>query len=134
MSLNFNTGNIADRTVHFPPDEDGKMNDDLHILIWLTMPIGINHFTEKNIEEVWRRVDIWQKVIGSGFTKINIGDPAHFPPDTSEAERTTAIPYVVSKEAVFHAIGLYTNATAKTRSQFLKDLWEAHTRTYHIER
>ena len=121
MSLDWDTTRIEDRPTKFPPDENGKMNDNLHVLIWLTMPIGIYDFTEKNIDEVWRRIDIWQNVIGSGFTMTATNA------DTGEVD---VAPYQVPKEAVYNAVGLRTNAMSKTRPQFLKDLWEAHERVY----
>lgn len=115
MSLDFDTTNIDpdDRAYHFPADPGGSMHHDLHVLIWMTIPVGINKVTEANVEEFWTRVDIWQRVIGSGFNR-----------STDDG----LVPYVVSKEAVFAAVGLSTNASHKSKTTFLKDLYTAHGR------
>lgn len=134
MSLDWDTTAITDPEVNFPPDEQGRMNDDLHVLIWLTIPTGMHSITDKNVEEFWRRVDIWQNVIGSGFTTVKTGDPGDFPPGTSEADRTTVTPYKVRKRSALNAVGLRTNANPKTRAAFLKDLFAAHERTFEVDR
>lgn len=120
MSLDFDLSGIERKSEHFPPDSQGKMNDALHVAIWMTIPIGISRFTDENIAEVWQRIDMWQRVAGSGFT---VWHEDHSDPQ----------PYVLRKEYVVNMVGLHTNANHKTMSQFLKDLANAHVRTHPLE-
>lgn len=120
MSLDWTIAELdpAKRAEVFPPDENGLMNDNLHVLIWLTIPTGVCHVTAKNVDEFWLRVNMWQRTIGSGFTRIVEGaDPE---------------PFLVENKHVQASIGLRTNAGSLTRAQFLKNLAEAHERVYPL--
>lgn len=132
MSLDFDLTRLdeAKRAEVFPPDEDGKMHNALHTLIWATMPVGIGAITSQNAEGFWHRMDIWQKAIGPQFQvwTPNPMGAAAFPPGTPESDMGEWKPLYITKEQVFAAIGLHTNASPKTKTQFLKDLYETHER------
>ena len=129
MSLDWDVTRMEDRLVKFPSDENGQMNDALHVMIWLTIPVGIGHVTEDNVDEWWVRVNLWQQTIGSGFNTVKIGNPGDYPPDTSEDDRTVVTPFLVTKEQAYNAVGLLTNAGPKSKTEFLKDLHAAAHRT-----
>lgn len=117
MSLDWSTERLDEeaRAKHFPPDDAGRMSDALHTLIWATIPVGVGEITAKNADDFWHRLDLWQKGIGAQFqVRNNIRSPW--------------VPLLVTKEQVHAAIGLHTNAASKTKSRFLKDLYDTHAR------
>ena len=115
MSLDYDLTRLdpVKRAEFFPPDANDLMNDELHVLIWLTIPVGIGDLTEANAEDFWIRADLWQKSIGSGWNRV-VGDDL--------------VPIYVTREQVFAAVGLHTNVSSKTDSVFLKDLYAAKSR------
>jgi hypothetical protein len=118
MSLDFDTSRIKDREVHFPADEQGKMNDALHVLIWNSLAIDIGRITEKNVDEVWYRTDMWQRLIGAQFNKwvpVGFGGTNE---DGSEAGSWQ--PFLLTREDIVNAVGLHTNVSNSTRHQFIK--------------
>lgn len=105
MSLDFNVSAIADyANVTTAPTHEG-MPERWHPvtdgLVWASIACGYCEITEKNLDEVWERVRMWQKVIGA-FQSGNQGD----------------VP--TTKEDVRRHIGLRTNASRKTKKEF----WE----------
>lgn len=142
MSLDFDTTKIKDRAVNFPPDENGKMNDTLHVLIWNAMAIDVGSITEANVDEVWWRTDMWQRLIGAGFTKLSTeGDRAELlialdrlamPEDAPlfddwykvysyvTDKMPTWEPFLLTREDIVKGIGLHTNVGFSTRNQFIK--------------
>jgi hypothetical protein len=111
MPFTTDTSLIKDRTEHFPPTEDGLMNDRLHSLTWFLLAVGQGQIKEKNVDEVWVRVQLWQKAVGPMFSRFEVGkDPE---------------PIVVTKDDVVNAIGLHTNVSNLSRTAFLKKLWDA---------
>ena len=124
MSLDFDLTDLdpTKRAEVFPPDEQGKMNDALHVLIWI-LPywgIGVGQITEKNKAEVWTRIDMRQRLVGSGFTKVS---------DDGESVE----PYLLERKHVDAAVGLRINDVTITKAQFLKNLWEAHQRVHPFD-
>jgi hypothetical protein len=150
MSLDYDTTRIdeAKRAEVFPPDEAGKMHDALHVLIWITMAIDIGEITEKNVDEFWTRVWIWQKVVGSGFNKavqvrppVGTCDAVDAPPH--EKDSTTVPckdwtvtddglewqPYLLTRDHVEAAVGLRTNVFPKSsKTEFMKKVYAAAER------
>lgn len=121
MSLDYNTAKIADRKVHFPPDEQGKMNDTLHALIWNMLAIDMTEITEDNIDEVWYRTDMWQRLIGAQFQQWEWRDEA-IRLDGREMKEGNGEwkPLLFTRDDIVHAVGLHTNVGLSTRHQFIK--------------
>ena len=128
MSLDYDTTAIKNRPEVFPPDEQGKMNDTLHVLIWNALAIDVGAITENNVDEVWWRTDFWQKVIGPQFRTyvapppykvvVNSDGSGNLEP-TTEADGTWE-PFFLTREDIVNAIGLATNVSTSTRHQFVK--------------
>lgn len=122
MSLDFNTGEIKDRKVHFPADEQGKMNDYLHALIWNLLAIDVGEITEKNVDEVWFRTDVWQRLIGCQFQQWHWFE--HYTGNCNNMNMAEAngewrqMP--IERDHIVHAIGLHTNVYTSTRAAFVK--------------
>lgn len=102
MSLNF------DSTKCTPPlpkdDNDSALRE---VLIFGTMGTGMNSITKENYHEFYARVHAQELLFGSWRTSLS-GD-VHYP-------------IYVTKEEIKRWIGLTTNASIKTRNQFLKTL------------
>lgn len=128
MSLDYDLRNMENREERFPAEENGDLNAKVQSLIWLTIPVGMEEITNANIKDFWIRADLWQKTMGAQFSRAVVGEPAHFPPGTSDGDRTRWEPIYVTREDVENAVGLHTNASRKTKTQFLRDLYEAHDR------
>jgi hypothetical protein len=139
MSLDFDTSKIKDRKVKFPPDEHGKMNDTLHVLIWNALAIDIGDITEENVDEVWWRTDMWQRLIGAQFQTEDANraelllslDRLAMPEDAplfddwykvwKSVDDTNAwVPFLLTREDIVKGIGLHTNVGLSTRHQFIK--------------
>ena len=89
----------------------GKMPDVLNSLIWITMSIGMNSITEKNWEDFYTRM----KLLGVDRSLLRIDENG-----------SPTIP--ISAEDVRDHIGLMTNASSKTKTQFLKQAYEVASR------
>jgi len=102
MALTWDLTQVQDRSVNFPPDEDGLMNDTVHLTIWWTIPVGIGHITAANADLFYERVMAWCEVTG----------------DSDLAP---------TREQVHQLIGLHTNAAPRTDAEFAKVIeMEAH--------
>lgn len=111
MSLDYDLSQMVDREVNFPPEEGGLMNRVVYSAIWATIPVGISRINSDNVEEFYARWFMW--------TKIN-GDHEWFtdPLDKHGLDMTL--------EKARLLVGLSTNATPLTRSEFLKRMWDAN--------
>lgn len=123
MSLDYDLTDIEDRAVHFPGDAAGKMNDELHVLIFATMSVEMGHLgTDEDVREFWLRLDLWQKVVGPLFQRGN--------PDWVEGHENPGLsPWVgifITAEHVQHAKGLRTNVANAPRSEFLAKIAKIH--------
>lgn len=107
MSLNFNYSKVKNIDNFFTEKDaagDQRMKAELECMIWLTMAIGINVITEKNAEEVFKRVNMVETVSGA-YRTIAGGGKVFF-----------------TLAEVKSLIGLSTNASAKTALQFDKGI------------
>lgn len=93
MALNWDTRNVKDWE-----KKTGALAD---MMIWLTMFVGINEITEKNSSEFFRRVSFLEKINGA-FLSYN------------------KKPKPITLEDVRSFIGLSTNASSITWSQFVR--------------
>jgi hypothetical protein len=131
MSLDYDMTRIKDREVHFPPDEQGRMNDILHVLIWNSMAIDIGEITEANVDEVWFRTDVWQRLIGTQFNKwvpaphpyslvLNEDGSASVNMYDDDEPNGEWVPFELTYDDIVHAVGLRTNVPNSTRYQFIR--------------
>ena len=99
--------------------EDGKtyqMKAEVNTLILLCMNIGMSEITEKNYEKFYNRIHLLENTLdrkdelkGAYCTiTLQVGD------------KEVIKPYQYTKEMIKDLIGLKTNATKLTKSQFLK--------------
>tara|TARA_R110001606_G_scaffold371834_1_gene528731 strand:- start:665 stop:1060 length:396 start_codon:yes stop_codon:yes gene_type:complete len=89
----------------------GKMPDVLNSLIWITMSIGINSITEKTWKDFYTRM----KLLGVDRNLLRRDEDGNY-----------TIP--ISAQDVRDHIGLHTNASSKTKTQFLKQAYEVASR------
>jgi hypothetical protein len=102
MPLTYNLNKIADyKNACFRTD--GDLSPLTQSLIFATMPVGINQITEKNAEEFYTRLNLIERVNGT-FLRTADGKDLFITP-----------------EDIRKHIGLSTNATPRTRPQFLKE-------------
>ena len=89
----------------------GKMPDVLNSLIWITMSIGMNSITEKTWKDFYTRM----KLLGVDRNLLRRDEDGNY-----------TIP--ISAQDVRDHIGLHTNASSKTKTQFLKQAYEVASR------
>jgi len=104
MSLDWNIGKCNNMEAIKSEDEWPTTE----AFIWSTMSVGMNRITEENASEFYARLTIWERLLhGQLIQKRNT--------ETKKWE------YVkVSFDDVKKRIGLYTNASNETRSEWLK--------------
>lgn len=93
-------------------DDDRTLAD---AAIYATMGVGINHITEANCLDFFKRVSFYEKVNGAFRNRVNV--------DTNTVEDA-----FFTAEEVVRLIGLRTNAGLLTLPQFRKAMWETHDR------
>lgn len=125
MSLNWNLGKIEDyKTLCWVKRKRGKKTEEVlnpvtKSLIFAMLAIGMRGITAKNWEEVFRRLRIFEMVIGSFMTRNVFKDkrnPKLFP----------EVSYITPDEVKAH-IGLHTNVSPNKRELWFrvrKDLEE----------
>lgn len=107
MALTWNVTGIKDheRVTTAPHKRGGKnqWHTATESLVWLSMACGFDSITEKNVEEVAERVRMWQHVSGTIY-------------------RTSSGDLKLSLSDIHDHIGLTTNASRLTRTEFNKKL------------
>lgn len=98
MSLNWDMKNVKDWEEL--TDHEKKVAE---VLIWMTMPVGIPTITEKTAKEFQARLQLIELLFG-GMTVEDDGSPR-----------------LIKLEEVERFIGLHTNASTLTRTQFNKN-------------
>ena len=92
------------------PNADGhsvtRMNPVTNRLVWLTMSIGIRYITEKNFEQFFHRVFIYEHAVGA----------SRYDKDRNEKFFTL--------QEVHDNIGLRSNADERTEANFRKMIFE----------
>ena len=124
MSLNFNFEEIKNYK-ELCWVESGETNDAgeqlmkvagvTDAIVWATIAIGMGSITEKNYVEFATRMVMWQGVVGTLLYCAEADDEGN----------TFLSPKTVELEDVVAHIGLKTNASKKTRTQFMKDMERA---------
>lgn len=83
-------------------------------LIWTTMIVGLNEITAENVGEFFARTDTAQQATGQLLHK----DTAT--PETTEPSKW--VPYMITYEDVVRRIGLSSNASRMSKTEFLKHM------------
>ena len=119
MSLDFNFAGI-DGYKELCWTETGELGEDgkpllrvsavTDVLVWATMGIDMGEITQKNYVEFATRLLMWQGVMG----------PMLQEPVEGESGEVTWANRVVGIDDVRRHIGLSTNVSTKTRTQFMK--------------
>ena len=86
--------------------QDGKLTPHTECLLYATMAVGLPEITEKNSREFFKRLRLWEKVVGP-FRFDKKGKDLYF-----------------SLEEVESHIGLSTNASKITKNAFLSKIWQ----------
>jgi hypothetical protein len=107
MSLDFNLRGIKDFENVCFQERDGEKDHTprTRAMIWATMYTGIPHITEKNFEEFYVRVRLYERLFGAGVERYEGG---------------THTPVYCTLDDVKKFIGLRTNADSMTDLQFDK--------------
>jgi hypothetical protein len=95
-----------------------KLTDITETLIFCTMYIGMAEITEKNYLEFYTRLSIYERVMGNFLYNGN-GE--------------TRTPRYFTIQDIKQHIGLQTNASPLTKTQFTKDLYTRHERAVKEE-
>lgn len=115
MPLTFDWQDMKDFEQHIVPREHGEgmqPNPQLETFILLMMPMGVSHeVTEKNVGEFWARLDLMQRMQGAFMHRAGPAgmEDVYFTP-----------------EDVIAYIGLKTNCSTRTRTDFLKSVVKDH--------
>jgi hypothetical protein len=120
MSLNWNIKSVKDckTTCYIGNEDDRTLNPTTETLIWATMIVGIGDLSQKNAEEFWFRLAIYEKLHGGLRRKwegLNV-EPVFF----------------TAKDVQDH-VGLHTNAGFQTRHAWMKHTLETVHRHYARE-
>ena len=115
MSLNWSVQDCKDwkTLTNYEGSEDykdilqWKITDSL---IWASMPCGFNRITNKNYEEVWLKVSLYERYLGNYINKLEDGTKNNY------------IPYYITLEDVKRRIGLHTNSSPYTVRQVFGDI------------
>ena len=109
MPLHWDIGNIKDyKTVCFNGEgDDAELKTVTSTLINLTMNLGINDWTDKNIDEVLLRLRMYESIYGKLVYNGTTGDNS------------------LTNEVIRQHVGLYTNASSFSFAEFKKYCIEA---------
>jgi hypothetical protein len=103
MSLDFELGKIADwKTVCAHPTDAKKLHPVTDSLIWRCLACDMSGISKGNVDEFFWRVRLLQRLDGANW---------HFGVDGT--------PVYITKQDIIDHIGLTTNVSQKTRTQFL---------------
>ncbi len=107
MSLNWNLQQVENYEQFYDEQKDGlfSLNRVAHTIIFHCMSIGISEISEKNWEQFYDRVNMWEKIKG-----------------TTYLDSETRKPLYITKEDVKSMIGLKTNVSDFSKNEFLKRL------------
>lgn len=114
MSLNYNYSAVPEQYTVSPFDKD-RIHPVTNYLIWSSLLTGVGSITKSNYQEVYRRVAVLQKLNGS--------DIQYLDPLTKDL-----VSIYVTLDDIKNHIGLWTNASTMTPSQFDKHIMERLSR------
>lgn len=102
MALNWNVAKVENYKELFDNTDEGRMIEPYSTIVIATMLVGINEITEKNYEKFYNRIHLIESIEGPYFYKDS--EPSY-----------------ITLEDIKRLIGLHTNASNKTKLQFLKN-------------
>lgn len=76
-------------------------------LIWLTMGVDLGEINERNINDFYARIKVWERVCGALL-------------NGSSMENPEITPYYITFEDVFRRVGLVANVSDKSLNEWLK--------------
>lgn len=106
MSLNYDTTKV--NTIKLT-NKEGNMSAITNCLIFITMAVGISEITNKNYKDFFARVRVYEKSCGN---YMNLYDD----------ETNETIKYYITLEDIKDFIGLKTNASTLTKTEFLNNV------------
>jgi hypothetical protein len=115
MSLDWRLTKIKDyETLCWLPDPVApagrkRLNPVTNVIIWATMPVGMNQITEKNYDKFFVRLSALESAFGSYLKEVN---------------RDELVDRPITLAEVRQHIGLATNAASLTGAQFRRQLGE----------
>ena len=107
MALNWDLNKVQDwKQLFHEKDEfeNSKMKFVHERILMHTMAVGMRTITEKNWEQFYARVQMWEKIWGAGYYSDDMR------------------PIYTKEEDVKRMIGLWTNAGEFSKTEFLKRL------------
>ena len=104
MSLNFDYHLVPDHITTSPFDEN-KIHPVTNYLIWSSLLTGISSITKANVDEVFRRIAVLQKLNGSDI-------------QYSDSISGDWVEIYLTRQDIENHIGLWTNASSLTDVQF----------------
>ena len=110
MALNYDTTGIPESITTSPFDMD-QWHPVTHYLMFSTMAIGMGEITKQNAPEFFRRIAILQKIDGPALTYRD------------HLDGTTKKIYITMEDIQNH-IGLKTNVTLQSKTEFNKKMLE----------
>ena len=87
-------------------DKEDCLKQPHSTIVLATMQVGFNEITETNWEEFYKRINFIEKIFGT----------YHYTDD----EKGKPKPEYIKEDDIKRLIGLHTNATKKTPTQFLQ--------------
>ena len=108
MPLNWDISRVADyKKLYGKKDANGNkyLKTMPERIIMLTMAVGIREISDKNWEKFYNRVHLLERIHGCSYYKT---------------VRGKHVPMYITREDVQRMIGLHTNSSTMTRSEFLK--------------
>jgi len=114
MSLNFDYHLVPDHITTSPFD-DSKIHPVTNYLIWSSLLTGIGSITKANVDEVFRRIAVLQKLNGSDI-------------QYSDSISGDWVEIYLTKEDIVNHIGLWTNASSLTEAQFNRKIMDRLSR------
>ena len=108
MALNWDVTGVKNWEELFSKnEEDSEMNKIYERVVMFTLTIGVRNITEKNWKKFFDRVYMWEKIKGANYYIVG------------ENGREAVF---IKEEDVNRMIGLSTNATEFSKTEFLKKL------------
>ena len=107
MSLNWSVEKVVGQEEKcFVKNSEGKedVNPITKAIVFSTMFVGVPDITKKTALEYIKRLRIWQSIFGAMMVK-------------------DGKPYDITAQQVVDHIGLTTNANRKSRTEFIKSIW-----------
>jgi hypothetical protein len=93
-------------------DGERRLNPVTQTIVFATMNVGMPRITEKNADVFFARVRLWEKLMGAGTHDAHLNE------------------ILVSASDVREHIGLFTNASSMTNTQFRTRLFEHAMASY----